>query len=169
MDGRGADLLAELTTFIEERHRGGGRVLVRPWSLRVARSTDSVGARLPVDTAGQVSGAGQSGTSLAVTSFPANCTLKRRDYLTCVGVPYALKIMADVTLDGLGAGTVTIDPPIYVGPTQPANGAQLLLNGLLDCFIIGPEAPSSVNGVEWYEGISVRFEEAVPSTVLGEL
>jgi hypothetical protein len=164
MDGRGADIMAELTASADEWFRSGTRVSVRPWTLRNTRSSPAAG------TNGNVNGASQSGTTLVTDGWPANATFKRRDYLVVAGVPYSLKIMADTTADGSGNATFTIGPPIFVGPAQPSNNALITLNGLLDCFIIDPpQMPETFNGTEWYAGLRLKFTEAVPSITLGDI
>lgn len=89
--------------------RGGVNVLAawdvnKPAPLGTARGTPTLSA---------IAAAGA--TSISVTGFSANGTLLAGDWLQIgagVGSSQLVKVVADVTLNGTGAGTVTIEPPL---------------------------------------------------------
>lgn len=143
--------LADVQSFA----RTGIALDIRPFHFRTAKGTIAVGATGAVNTANQ------SGTSLVTDGWTPGGTVKKGDYITVAGVPYALWIQADATASGGGDITFAIDPPIFVGPTQPADDAVVTLNGLLRARIIEPPSwPEALQGLEVYRGLRLTFAEA---------
>lgn len=142
--------LADVQSFA----RTGVELDIRPFHFRTAKGT------IAVDATGAVNGANQSGTTLNTDGWPVGGTVKKGDYITVAGVPYALWIQADATAAG-GVISFTIDPPIFVGPTQPLDDAVVTLNGLLRARIIEPPSwPRALQGLEIYRGLTLTFAES---------
>ena len=143
--------LADVQSFA----RTGIELDIRPFHHRTAKGT------IAVDATGAVDGAGQSGTTLVTDGWSVGGTVKKGDYITVVGVPYALWIMADATASGGGSITFTVDPPVFVGPTQPLDNAVVTLNGLLRARIVEPPSwPEALQGLEVYRGLRLTFAES---------
>lgn len=78
--------------------------LNKPAPLGTARGSPTLSANA---TAGA--------SSISVTGFTASGTLKQGDWLQVgagLGTSQLVKVTADITLNGSGAGTVSIEPPI---------------------------------------------------------
>ncbi len=76
-----------------------------------------------------VNGANQTGTSLVVSGAAASQSawLKRGDIIQVTGCAVVYDVAADVSTDGFGAATITIQPPIFVGGS-PSNAASVVIN-----------------------------------------
>jgi hypothetical protein len=107
-----------------------------------------------------VNGAGQSGASLVTDGWTgANPVLRAGDLLTVAGVPYTLRVTADVS-HSAGAATLAIDPPIAAADA-PSDNAALTVTGvtLLAYLASAPSIPA-VDEDGFLRGLAVTFLEA---------
>lgn len=121
-----------------------------------------------------VSGAGQTGDTLATAGWPPSTTVMRAGDLFRVGgsgatvaaaetdeVVRSFKVLEDVVSDGSGNATLSIDPPIFSGLTVP-DGAALRLRGVrLKAGIIGGNFRQPSRLVQHFGGLSAIYAEAV--------
>jgi hypothetical protein len=106
----------EVWAFLAKMSGRANRVNMPYWPRRIAEGAVSGS---PI-----VAGAGQTGSSLNVSSMPVSKTV----FLTgdAFSVDGRLKIVsAPVNSDGSGLATITFSPPII---TAPANGASIVWN-----------------------------------------
>lgn len=133
----------------------GITVTLVPWFGRTAKGTIAQG------NTGAVNGVSQSGNMLVTDGWPNGGTVKKGDYITVVGVPYGMRIMADAAADGAGNLTFTINPSIFVG-SEPLDNAVVTLNGSLNAKILEvPEFPRvSARSKPYYAGLTLLFVES---------
>lgn len=143
----------EFVMEIQRLWTQGESFTITPLEWRTAAGTLATG------TTGLVDGAGQSGGSLVTDGWAAG-TILAGDYITVAGIPHALWLRANVTV-AAGAATFSIDPPIASGQS-PGDNDVVTVNGLLTCQIIEPPVDvESLDGSQFYSGMTLTFGEAV--------
>lgn len=87
-----------------------------------------------------VKGAAETGISIDTDGWPVSTlVLKAGDIIDIAGVPYVLDVLADVTSDGAGNATITINPPIW---TAPADNAAITVTGVkFKCVLLAADMP----------------------------
>lgn len=125
---------------------------------RALRALLGVGGGTPAISAGS-----QTGSSIAVTGFPAStaAVLRAGDVIRFPGRTLVYDVTADVASDGAGAAVVPINPPIYPGGS-PTVG-NLVTNAtpgsvLFRARLIEFEPPAAGPNAA-YSGLTVRFQE----------
>ena len=107
-----------------------------------------------------VNGASQTGSSLVTDGWP-NTTLvmKAGDVFKVAGLNALYRIRDDLTSDGSGDGTLTINPPVASGNSPANNAALTLTSNKVRAFIIDYQ-PGDAKPDEFMTGMTVTFQEA---------
>ena len=122
------------------------------------------GCGKPINGAGGgtplVRGASQSGESLITDGWPNSTTVfKAGDCFEVAGLNQLFRAFGDVTSDGSGIATITINPPILAG-SSPADNAvidhtSVTIRAIVESYSAPPVAPADLMA-----GLSVTFREA---------
>ena len=108
-----------------------------------------------------VNGADQSGTSLVTDGWTASAAVRMKagDCFTVAGLDVLFRATADISSDGSGNATITIEPPIVAG-SSPANNAALTIASATLTAVILDYTDSTAGPDEFIGGLSVTFREA---------
>lgn len=100
---------AALMSFAAQLRGRAGRVQVRNWG---ARARGTLGGTPLVD------GGAQTGASLATDGWSVGATVRAGDFFAVAGE--FKMVTADATADGVGAMTLTFEPPLHASPADNA-------------------------------------------------
>lgn len=122
------------------------------------------GSDFAADATGAIAGASQTGSSIDLDSFGSDGTIPAGNYLTGIG-PGACFLLSDLTIAS-GAGTASIDPPIFDLGHAPTDGGTVTLNGVVNARIANKAAIDEFLGtieqsVYTRVGIRIVFQETL--------
>ena len=107
-----------------------------------------------------VKGASQSGESLNTDGWPFTTTVfKAGDCFELSGLNQLFRSFGDVTSDGAGNATITINPPILAG-SSPADNAAIDYTSVTIRAIVASYSAPPVPADDFLGGLSVTFREA---------
>lgn len=107
-----------------------------------------------------VNGASQTGTSLITDGWPiSTAILKAGDLITITGSTVVREITADVSSNGSGQATLSINPPIYTGGS-PADNAPIDTTPDFTVRLVAVDMPTA-NVARHYGGMVLTFREVV--------
>jgi hypothetical protein len=109
----------------------------------------------------RVNGASQSGTSLVTENWTsaAAVRMKAGDCFTVAGLDVLFRATADISSDGSGDATITIEPPIVAG-SSPADEALLTIASATLTAVILDYTGATAGPDEFIGGLQVTFREA---------
>lgn len=107
-----------------------------------------------------VNGASQTGGSLVTDGWPVSTLVLKKGDIVRWGTAPVRDVKADVTSDGTGNATITVNPPILSG-ASPADNAPLLVGAAcyFRCRLVDVQMPDA-EAVAWYGSFAVTFREA---------
>jgi len=107
-----------------------------------------------------VNGASQTGTSLITDGWPnSTAILKAGDLITCANITTVYEITADVSSDGSGNATLTINPPIFSGGS-PANNAAITVTASVVFTAIIVDLSVQESQVGQLQEVTATFQES---------
>ena len=108
-----------------------------------------------------VNGASQSGTSLVTDGWTAAAAVRMKagDCFTVAGLDVLFRATADISSDGSGNATITIEPPIVAG-SSPANNAALTIASATLTAVVVDYASATAGPDQFIGGLQVTFREA---------
>lgn len=134
--------------FFSLLHGVYGTFLMGDWDRRSPRGTIA-GTVL-------VKGASQSGNGIAVDGATPTTTLLKGDHISIENRLY--RVVADLTFDGSGEGTIQIEPNLRSSPADNAAVTYTNPKGLFKLVSNSIPSPSDFNGVHQ---LSFEAEEAL--------
>ena len=108
-----------------------------------------------------VNGADQSGTSLVTDGWTASAAVRMKagDCFTVAGLDVLFRATADISSDGSGDATITIEPPIVAG-SSPADEALLTIASATLTAVVLDYGSATAGPDEFIGGLQVTFKEA---------
>lgn len=153
----GDEDVQELITTIEDLYNTGATCTLTHYLLPGSgKAANGAGGGTPL-----VNGADQSGTSLVTDGWTASAAVRMKagDCFTVAGVDVLFRATADISSDGSGNATITIQPPIVAG-SSPANNAALTIASATLTAVVEDYTAASAGPAEYLGGLAVTFREA---------
>ena len=110
-----------------------------------------------------VDGGSQYGTTLDTKSWTSGVAVRMKagDCFTIAGLDVLFKAVTDVSSNGSGEATITIQPPIMSGAgSTPAGDAALTLSNATMTAVVEDYSAASAGPDEFIGGLTVTFREA---------
>ena len=108
-----------------------------------------------------VKAASQTGTSLNTDGWTAStAVMKAGDCFTLANITTLFRVVSNVSSDGSGDATLTIQPPIVVG-ASPADNAALTRTGAKLTALVLDYSDSAAGPDEFIGGFTITFREAI--------
>ena len=151
-----ADVQALLTTIENLFNTGATCTLTHYLLPGSGKAANGSGGGTPL-----VKGASQSGTSLITDGWTAAAAVRMKagDCFTVAGLDVLFRATADISSDGSGNATITIEPPIVAG-SSPADNAALTIASATLTAVVMDYTDSTAGPDEFIGGLSVTFREA---------
>lgn len=161
----GSEDVQELLTTIENLFNTGATCSLTHYLLPGSgKDANGSGGGTPL-----VNGASQSGTSLVTDGWTASAAVRMKagDCFTVAGLDVLFRATADISSDGSGNATITIEPPIVAGSSpdnnaaltikfpDPVGGTAATLTAVVMDYTAGTAGPD-----EFLGGVQVTFREA---------
>ena len=153
----GSEDVQELITTIENLYNTGATCTLTHYLLPGSGlAANGAGGGTPL-----VNGADQSGTSLVTDGWTASAAVRMKagDCFTVAGLDVLFRATADISSDGSGNATITIEPPIVAG-SSPANNAALTIASATLTAVVLDYTDASAGPDEFIGGLKVTFREA---------
>jgi hypothetical protein len=153
----GSQDVQELLTTIENLFNTGATCSLTHYLLPGSgKDANGSGGGTPL-----VNGASQSGTSLVTDGWTASAAVRMKagDCFTVAGLDVLFRATADISSDGSGNATITIEPPIVAG-SSPANNAALTIAGATITAVVMDYTAGTAGPDEFLGGVQVTFREA---------
>ena len=153
----GSEDVQELITTIENLYNTGATCTLTHYLLPGSGlAANGAGGGTPL-----VNGADQSGTSLVTDGWTASAAVRMKagDCFTVAGLDVLFRATADISSDGSGNATITIEPPIVAG-SSPANNAALTIASAPLTAVVLDYTDASAGPDEFIGGLKVTFREA---------
>ena len=153
----GSEDVQELLVTIEDLYNTGATTTLTQFLMPgCGLAANGAGGGTPL-----VNGADQSGTSLVTDGWTAVAAVRMKagDCFTVAGLDVLFRATADISSDGSGNATITIEPPIVAG-SSPADEALLTIASATLTAVILDYTDSTAGPDEFIGGLSVTFREA---------
>jgi len=153
----GSEDVQELLVTIEDLYNTGATCSLSHYLLPGSGlEANGAGGGTPL-----VNGADQSGTSLITDGWTASAAVRMKagDCFTVAGLDVLFRATADISSDGSGNATITIEPPIVAG-SSPANNAALTIASATLTAIVLDYGSATAGPDEFIGGLQVTFKEA---------
>ena len=153
----GSEDVQELLVTIEDLYTTGATCSLSHYLLPGSGlAANGAGGGTPL-----VNGADQSGTSLITDGWTASAAVRMKagDCFTVAGLDVLFRATADISSDGSGNATITIEPPIVAG-SSPANNAALTIASATLTAVVLDYTDGAAGPDEFIGGLQVTFREA---------
>ena len=155
----GNEAVQELRATIENLYNTGATCTITHYLLPGSGiAKNGAGGGTPL-----VDGGSQYGSTLDTKNWTSGVAVRMKagDCFTIAGLDVLFKAVTDVSSDGSGDATITIQPPIMSGAgSTPADDAALTLSSATMTAVVEDYSAASAGPDEFIGGLTVTFREA---------
>lgn len=155
----GNEDVQELLAFVENLYNTGATCTIKHYLLPGSgMAKNGGGGGTPL-----VDGGSQYGSTLDTKGWTSGVAVRMKagDCFTIAGLDVLFKAVTDVSSDGSGDATITVQPPIVSGVGSfPAGDAALTLSDAVITAIVSDYAGAQAGPDQFIGGLTVTFREA---------